>query len=194
VFKARAGIIGVNPATGEELWSIPFDVDMENTIVTPLFVDDVLVTSDYQKGMCAWRIQKEKERWRARKLWQHREVSLFTSSPVVVVGQVVGFSEFKRGQLFGLDPEDGRVLWRGAGRWGDHASLISWGSQLLAFREDGSLVVGDVSAAGFSELRRYRLGRPPMWGHPAVVDDLVVVRDGRRVAVYRFAGREEGRP
>ncbi len=192
VFKARASIVGVNPRTGRELWRIPFVVDQENTIVTPLFVDEVLVTSDYQMGMHAWRIQSRGDGWTARELWRHREVSLFTSSPVVAEGQIVGFSEFKRGQLFGLSPSDGRVLWRGDGRWGDHASLIAWGSQILVFREDGSLVVGDVSGQGFRTLRRYPLGRSPMWGHPAVVGDRIVIRDGTRLAVYRFAAAERG--
>jgi len=190
VFKARASIVGTDPLTGRELWRIPFPVDMENTIVTPLFVDNVLVTSDYQMGMHGWRIEKRGDGWTPRQLWRHREVSLFTSSPVVAGGQVVGFSEFNKGQLFGLDPADGRVLWRGDGRWGEHASLIAWGDQVLAFREDGSLVVGNVSGNGFQELRRYRLGSRLMWAHPAVVDDRIVVRDGSRLAVYRFAASE----
>jgi outer membrane protein assembly factor BamB len=185
VFKARASIVGVEPRTGRELWRIPFSVDMENTIVTPLFVDDVLVTSDYQKGMFAWRIERRGDRWVPRELWHHREASLFTSSPVVAGGQVVGLSELRRGQLFGLDPADGRMLWRGEARWGEHASLIASGAQVLVFREDGSLVVGDVSAHRFQERRRYRVGRRLMWAHPAVVDDRIVVRDGRRLVVYR---------
>jgi outer membrane protein assembly factor BamB len=190
VFKARASIVGVDPRAGRELWQIPFPVDMENTIVTPLFVGDVLVTSDYQKGMHAWRIQRKGHGWTTRELWRHREVSLFTSSPVVAGGQVIGFSEFKRGQLFGLNPRDGRVLWRGDGRWGDHASLIAWGNQVLVFREDGSLVVGDISGGRFQELRRYRLGGRLMWGHPAMVDDRIVVKDGDRLAVYRIGPSE----
>jgi outer membrane protein assembly factor BamB len=189
-FKARASIVGVDPHTGRELWRIPFPVDMENTIVTPLFVGDVLVTSDYQKGMHAWRIQRKGHGWTTQELWRHREVSLFTSSPVVAGGQVIGFSEFKRGQLFGLNPRDGRVLWRSDGRWGDHASLIAWGNQVLVFREDGSLVVGDLSGGRFQELRRYRLGGRLMWGHPAVVDDRIVVKDGSRLAVYQIGPSE----
>ena len=194
VFKARASIVGVDPRTGRELWRIPFPVDMENTIVTPLFVGDMLVTSDYQKGMHAWRIQRKGHDWTARELWRHREVSLFTSSPVVAGGQVIGFSEFRKGQLFGLNPRDGRMLWRGDGRWGEHATLIAWGNQVLVFREDGSLVVGDISGGQFRWLRDYSLGSRLMWAHPAVVDDLIVIKDGSRLAVYRIAAPEAAAP
>ena len=187
VFKARGSIVGADPRTGKELWQIPFEVGQENTIVTPLFVGEVLVTSDYQKGMYAWRIERQGETWSARELWQHGEESIFTSSPVVAGDLVVGLSELRRGQLFGLDPGDGRMMWRGEGRWGEHASLIAWGSQVLVFRENGSLVVGEVSREGFRTLRTYRLGGERMWGHPAVVDDRVIIKDGSRLAVYRLA-------
>jgi outer membrane protein assembly factor BamB len=186
VFKARATIVGVDPRNGKELWRIPFEVMEDNTIVTPLFVDEVLVTSDYDKGMYAWRLEGQKDTWNARELWHRREASLFMSSPVVVGELVIGFSHFKRGQLFGLDPGNGRVLWRGPARWGEHASLIAWGDQVLVFREDGSLVVGEVSREQFRTVRTYRLGGERMWGHPAVVDDRIIIKDGTRLAVYRL--------
>jgi hypothetical protein len=119
-------------------------------------------------------------------LWRRRDASLFTSSPVLVGNQLVGFSHFRKGQLVGLDPDSGRVVWRGAPRSGEHASLIVWGKHVLVLLEDGSLVVGEVTGDGFRELRRYRVGRFRMWGHPAVVGDRIVVKDGSRLAVYRL--------
>ena len=190
VFKARANIVGADPRTGRELWRIPFKITEDNTIVTPLFVDEVLVTSDYDKGMCAWRIEGQGDSWKARELWHQREASLSMSSPVVAGDLLIGFSHFKRGQLFGLNPGDGRVVWRGPARWGEHASLIASGNQVLVFREDGSLVVGEVSHEEFRSLRTYRLGGERMWGHPAVVDDRVVIKDGSRLAVYRLASSQ----
>jgi outer membrane protein assembly factor BamB len=186
VFKARASVVGVDPRTGKEFWRIPFKVPEDNTIVTPLFVEDVLVTSDYDKGVFAWRLERQKDTWSPREVWHRREASLFMSSPVVAGGLVVGFSHFKRGQLFGLDPGDGKLVWRGRPRWGEHASLIAWGNQVLVFREDGSLVVGEVSREEFRTLRTYRLGGERMWGHPAVVDERIIVKDGSRLAVYRL--------
>lgn len=193
VFKSKALIVGVDPQTGRELWRIPFKVSQDNTIVTPFFVGDRLVTSDYDAGMFAWRILPEGDGWTAREQWRSRAVSLFTSSPVLASGQLVGFSHFKKGQLFGLDPIDGEVRWRGEPRWGEHASLIASGDKVLVFREDGSLVVGEVSARGFRTVARYRLGRSVGWAHPAIVDGRIIVRDGRRVAVYGVGGAG-GRP
>ena len=65
---------------------------------------------------------------------------------------------------------------------------------MLVFREDGSLVVGDISLGRFRRLRSYDLGGRLMWGHPAVADDLIVIKDGSRLAVYRIAAPEVAAP
>ncbi len=99
---------------------------------------------------------------------------------------MVGFSHFRKGQLFALDPMNGKVLWTGSPRSGEHASLVSRGNHVLVFREDGWLEVGDVSLQGFRSLRRYRLGDSICWGHPALVDSRILVRDGALLAAYRL--------
>lgn len=185
VFKSLANVVGLEPRTGKELWRIPYKVAMDNTIVTPFFVGDRLLLSDYEMGVSAWQIRSQGDLWTARQLWKNREVSLFMSSPVATGGQVVGFSHFRKGQLFGLDPSDGDLLWRGEPKSGDYASLISWGNELLVFLEDGTLVVGEVSADGWQPFGRFRLGSTESWSHPAVAAGRLVIKDGSQLAVFR---------
>jgi len=175
---------------GRELWRIPYKVTEDNTIVSPLILGDRLVTSDPQKGVTAWRIQSSGETWTLRQLWHNPTVSLTFSSPVAMGDQVVGFSHYRKGQLFGLDLADGEVLWRGDPRWGEHASLVKWGDDLLALRGDGLLVAGEVSRDGFQPAHTHRLGPKMTWGHPAIVDDWIVIRDGDRLVVSRLRGAE----
>jgi outer membrane protein assembly factor BamB len=193
VFKSQMMIVGVGPRTGRELWRIPFRVDMDNTIVTPLLLGDRLLTSDYEKGLTAWQILFEGEGWTARERWSNRSVSLFTSSPVVAAGLLVGFSHYRKGQLFVMDPADGEVLWQGEPRWGEHATLIARGDEVLVFREDGGLVVGEASPRGFRTLRTYRLGGTTTWAHPALVDGRILFRAGRELAAYSFGPGRDGR-
>jgi len=90
VFKSKWHIVGVDPESGAELWRIPYKVSQDNTIVTPLLIGDQLVTSDWDEGMHSWMIEREPTAgtdgggWRVRKLWQTREASIFTSSPVLM--------------------------------------------------------------------------------------------------------------
>jgi len=183
VFKSRENIVGLDPRTGAELWRIPFKVNQDNTIVTPFFLQDRLLTSDYRKGFHAWRIALEGECWTARHLWKNEE-SLFMSSPVFAAGLVVGFSHRRSGRLFALDPKDGAVLWHGQPRRGEHASLLSRGDEVLLFRENGMLMVGAVSREGLRPLGEYRLGTSGSWAHPAIVPGRILVKDGTRLASY----------
>jgi outer membrane protein assembly factor BamB len=193
IFKTKENIVGLDPLDGEELWRIPYLVSQYNTIVTPLLIGNQLVTSDWDKGLHAWRIAYGDESWSANKLWESRAASMFTSSPVIIGGQVVGFSHFRGGQLFGLDPTRGEVLWTGIPRSGEHASLIAWGDWLLVFRDDGLLMVGQVSGDGFHPARTYRVGRSGLYAHPAVVGNLIIVKNGTRLAAFALSARPSSR-
>jgi outer membrane protein assembly factor BamB len=184
IFKTKQNIVGLDPRTGWQLWQIPAKAGIDNTIVTPLFVDGLLLNSDYDSGISAWRIQPFGEHWATRRLWQHRQVSLFMNSLVPAGGLVVGFSHFQKGQLFGLDPATGAIAWRGAPRSGEHASLIASGGRLLVFLDDGSLTVGQVLRDRFQPERKYNLGASVAWAHPAVAGNRLIVRDGGRLAAY----------
>ena len=190
VFKSQEWLVGVDAHTGRELWRHPYEVAEDNTIGTPLILGDRLVTSDYQKGITAWRIGSDGDAWTLRQLWHVPTVSLSLSSPVVVGDQVVSYSHTRRGHLVGLDLANGELLWRGETRWGPYVnvSLINWDGELVVLRDTGLLVVGEVSRDGFRIGRTYRLGRETTWAHPAVVDDRIVIRDGDRLAVYRLRG------
>jgi outer membrane protein assembly factor BamB len=191
VFKTEEYIVSLDPRSGEELWRIPFEVPTGNTIVTPLLIGDRLFNSDDQAGFHAWQIRRKGETWEVEQRYRHRQVSMYTSSPVLVSEQIVGFSQFRKGQLFGLDPQSGRVLWRGDGRWGEHASLIAWGDQILTFKEDGTLVIGNVGPTGLEVLRRYRVGSSPMWSHPAIARGRILVRHGDRLTAYGWEAEAE---
>jgi outer membrane protein assembly factor BamB len=186
VFKSEEKIVGLDPRSGKEFWRIPFKVQMDNTIVTPLVIDDQLITSDYRMGVRSWRISSDGESWEAKELWKNDRVCMFMSSPVFAGGQLVGFSDFRKGELVGLDPRDGSIMWRGEPRSGEYATLISWGEDVMAFLEDGSMVVGKVSRDRFQILQRYRLGGSKMWTHPAISDNRIVIRDGSSLAVFQL--------
>ena len=108
------------------------------------------------------------------------------SSPVLTRGMVVGFSHFRGGQLFLLDPATGEVTWRGPTRRGEHASLVSWGDEVLVFTDDGWLTVYEVEDERLVELGRYRLGTSVGWSHPAVSDSRIAFRDGGDLVVVRL--------
>jgi outer membrane protein assembly factor BamB len=183
VFKTKKMMVGAEARTGRELWRIPYVVSQDNTIVTPLFAEGRLITSDFDRGVEAWEIRARGSYWTVKQVWKTRSVSMSMSSPVVAGGLLVGFSHMQRGQLFLLDPKSGDVRWQGSGRSGEHASLIAWGDEAMVFGDSGSLVIGMVEDRGFRQLQQYKLGRSVAWSHPAVVGSRLIYRDGDDLVV-----------
>ena len=191
IFKTKRKIVGVDPQTGRELWQFAYVVSQTNTIVTPLVLGDRLVTSDYDFGIAAWQIRPggATGAWAAQALWKTRDASMFLSTPIVFDGLVVGFSHFRKGQLFALDPANGTVVWRGAVRGGEHATLVGWGDRVLVFGEDGWLEIHRVSRGGLALERRYQVSGSSSWSHPAVTGTRILVRDSTTLAAFGLGAR-----
>ncbi len=192
VSKTERLIVGFEPHSGRELWRIPYRIVMDNSIVTPIFIDKRLLTSDYESGVRAWSLHRRREKWSAVRLWHNTDIAMFTSSPVAAAGVLVGYSHYRKGHLFTMDPRTGKVLWKGRGRSGEHASLISVGDTLLAFLEDGTLMVKKVSRDGLESLQSYDLGGGS-WAHPALVGDLLLVKDATRLVAWQLRGNPRSR-
>jgi outer membrane protein assembly factor BamB len=186
VFKTQKHIVGLNPANGAEFWRIPYRVAMDNTITTPVCYEGKLISSDYDSGFKAWRIDRDGNAWTPRLLWSHRHASLFTSSPVVAAGLLLGFSHFNKGQLFALEAKDGSLLWRGEPRSGEHATLLHRGDQLLVFLDDGRLLAGPAARTPFVPARSYRLSPPGLWAHPAFAGNALLIKHGTRLSAWRW--------
>jgi outer membrane protein assembly factor BamB len=190
IFKTKKQLAGLDPRTGAELWRIPYKVTMDNTISTPLFVGNRLITSDYDTGLTAWEIRSNADAWTILQVWNTRSASLFMNSPVSAAGLLIGFSHFRQGHLFLLEPTRGRVLWRGPPRAGEHATLLAWGNHVLVFHDDGSLTVGKVSPQEIRPIRRYHLGDAAAWAPAAVSGNHLIVKAGSRLAVYQLPAPE----
>jgi outer membrane protein assembly factor BamB len=185
VYETKKHVAGLDPASGRELWRIPYPVAMDNTIATPVCLDGRLIMSDYDAGFRTWLIENRNGTWTPRPSWHHRDVSLFTSSPVPAAGYLAGFSHMRKGQLFLLNPHDGKVVWRGEPRAGEHATLIARGRELLVFSDAGTLLAGPVEREAFRPAQRYRLGGALTWAHPALAGEVILYRSGARLIAFR---------
>jgi outer membrane protein assembly factor BamB len=115
--KAKQMIAWLDARTGEELWRIPYKIQMDNSIVTPLVVGNLLITSDYRKGVSAWQIQSHGDSWAVERIWINPLIYMVTSSPLMIRDQLVGFGYTRSGELFGLDSSNGELY--ASIVWGD---------------------------------------------------------------------------
>jgi outer membrane protein assembly factor BamB len=184
VTQSRTHVVGVSAADGRLLWEIPFTTDYDQSAVTAVAFDDLIIYSGLAKGIHAVRPVVRGSSWRVEPVWDNEAVSMYMSSPVLDRGTLFGLSHRNRGQFFALDPRTGRTLWMTRGREAENAALVMTGGVGLTLTTNSELIVWKPGTAGFQEIRRYDVADTPTWAHPAVVGRQIVVKDADSVIAW----------
>jgi outer membrane protein assembly factor BamB len=113
---------------------------------------------------------------------------MYQSTPVADGQKLFGFSNKRKGQLFCLDARSGKATWTSEGRFATNVSLLSAGPNLVVLTTDGELIVLRRNSLKYDEIRRYELSSSPVWAHPVLLRDAIVVRDIDSIAVWSLSG------
>ncbi len=174
----HTGLCGIEVENGSLLWSYPFPHRGNNqNTPTPARAGNIFVVGGEDRSVFGLRVQKTTKGWEAERVWEHREAALDMSSPIVHEGMVYGFSQFKSGQFFCLDPESGEMLWRGEARMGDHAQLLSLPGCILTLTDDGSCRILQASSEKYELVQRYQVSDGQTWTAPALVHDRLLIKE-----------------
>ena len=183
----REDVLGVESQTGKLLWKFhwPYRGNRQNT-ATPTFHQGLVIVGGEGRGIRCLKPKLEGESWTVKELWHQQEVSLDMSSTIMHDGLVYGISEYKRGQFFCLDPDNGNVLWSTRGREGDHASFLSVGDRLLVLTTKGELkvLVGDRSK--FNEERAVEVSDGRTWTPPVFLADGLLIKNETELIRWKF--------
>ena len=200
---------GLDPATGNLLWSHPYPVGGEPkrpevTIAMPqLEGDHLLLTCFYQGSMLLQIGPKSPEL-----VWNRRS----TSGEVMNDGlhTVLGTPVFKDGYIYGvcgfgelrcLDARTGDRKWETYAATGGHKAFF--GNAFLTAHEDrtflwndqGELIIAKLEPEGYQEISRAKLleplektrGRIVTWCHPAYANRCMYVHNGKELICVSLA-------
>lgn len=179
-------LIGVASASGELLWSVPFKVAWDNTVQTPVVVEDTVVMAAWETPARGFRIEHGSDGFQVEVGWQAPESAIAYTSPVVIGGRVLGFGSGDGGRLYRLDPRTGSIDWRGRPRRGDHASLVAVGTHLLVFTEAGQLEVYQAAGAEPELVASYQVTTSDQWAHPAVFGRSILVKGQGELVLWEL--------
>jgi outer membrane protein assembly factor BamB len=187
VTQSKTKVIGLNAADGKLLWEVPLKTPYDQNSVTPLVVNDVVISAGLDNPTHAlWVRAAPGNAWQATPRWSSARVSMYMSSPTVSGTTIYGLSHRNRGQFFAIDAATGNTLWLGKGREGDNASVVSAGDFLLLSTTDSELIVARANAKVFEEVKRYTIANSATWAHPAYAGRAIVVKDVDKVIVWGF--------
>jgi len=180
------GAVSVAPADGALLWKHEWNID---GIVQPSVIggSDVLIGSGSglsESGIRRVAVTHGPGGWGVEERWTSNGLKPYFNDFVVHKGHAFGFD----GSILAcIDLKDGKRKWKG-GRYG-HGQLVLLPDQdvLLVLSEEGELALVGATPDQFTQLARFKAIEGKTWNHPALVGDVLLVRNGEEMAAFRLS-------
>jgi outer membrane protein assembly factor BamB len=177
-----SGLISVNPADGKQIWNHQWP---GNFMVQPALTadGDVLITSQ-ENGTRSIGVTHDAGGWTVQEKWTSNGLKPYFNDFVVHKGYAYGFD----GRILAcIDLKDGQRKWKG-GRYGNgQLMLLPDQDLLLVVSEEGELALVGATPDQFTELAKVTGIQGKTWNHPALVGDLLLVRNAEEMAAFRLS-------
>ena len=181
------GVVSVAPANGTLLWDHQWAGG--TTIIQPAVTEDgdILINSIAMTGGAGTRrlaVAHAADKWTVEERWTSNGLKPYFNDFVVHKGHAFGFD----GNILScIDLADGKRKWKG-GRYGNgQLVLLPDQDLLLVLSEDGELALVSATPDQHKELARLPGIEGKTWNHPAMVGNVLLVRNGEQMAAFRLA-------
>ena len=182
LLMSDSGLVSVNPADGKQMWNHQW---AGNFMVQPALTadGDVLITSQ-ENGTRSIGVKHDSNGWTVQEKWTSNGLKPYFNDFVVHKGYAYGFD----GRILAcIDLKDGQRKWKG-GRYGNgQLMLLPDQDLLLVVSEEGELVLVGATPDQFTELAKVTGIQGKTWNHPALVGDLLLVRNAEEMAAFRLS-------
>ena len=180
----QENFVGVAIATGELLWRRPFTTQSTTTSQTPHIYENDIIEAGRGNGITRVRVVREGNAWATENVWHTDAVSLHMTNGVIIDGVLFGLSHLNSGQYFGLDLDNGEVLWTSAPRQAENAAIVHAGNTIFSLENDAELVVVPHSRTEFSPIQRYEVATSATWTQPTLAGNRVFVKDVNSLTLW----------
>ena len=174
VLATPQGIFGVDPGTGESLWTN----GTSGSIVTPVWDGfDLLFFSSGGSDATGLVIALAEEGAPPEVLWErNRRVKFWQPTPVQIDGLLYGSDDEA---LVCVDLVTGEIPWKVTGY--PVATIVAADDKLIILDQDGWLTVGSPGAEGFEVHGRSKILEHYAYTVPTLVGSTLFARDRKRI-------------
>jgi len=203
VYWSGDRVVGLDPATGSEHWSVDFPaVNMPLGVASPVLAGEHLFLTGFYDGSLLLRLDPDE--LAVEKVWARRGQSerrtdalhVIIGTPLVLGEHIYGVDSY--GELRCLELASGDRVWEDRtavprARWST-IHMVQHEERTWMFNERGELLLAELSPEGFHELGRVKLIEPTLgqlnrregvcWSHPAFAHRHVFVRSDEELACF----------
>ena len=186
VLLTGRGGAGIAPADGTMLWELTVPSSaLAATIVQPALTanGELLVGDGQASNMRRVAVVNGANGWTVAEQWVSNRLKPLFNDFVVHEGHAYGFD----GTILAcIDLTDGNRKWKG-GRYGNgQLLLLAEQDLLLVTSEEGELILVNATPDGFTERARFAAIEGKTWNHPALIGDVLLIRNGQEMAAFRL--------
>jgi outer membrane protein assembly factor BamB len=185
-------VTSVDPATGSEYWSVPYEASSGSIIMSPVKAGPYLYVGGFSNKSLLLKLADDQPA--AEVVWHNRgadAISPINVQPYAEEGVLYGFDQ--KGVLRAIDLVEGKKLWETSEPVGERfvnsgtAFIVRQGDRHWLFTENGELVIGKISRKGFEEFDRAKVieptgaafGRDVVWSMPAFANRRAYIRNDK---------------
>lgn len=178
--QTRAALVGVDPETGQTLWSQDVPAFRGMNILTPAPFGDGIFTSAYGAKTFFYRPSAD---GKVETAWSNK-VQGYMSSPIVHDGHA--YLHLRSQNVACIDLKSGEAKWTTSERFGQYWSMAAQGDRILALDERGTLFYFRATPEKFDLIDRLEASKTSSWAHLAIRGDEVFVRSLDGIAAFRW--------
>ena len=179
-------LIGLEPATGKQLWVHPYATRNFTNSMTPLLYEETLIVSANELPVSGIRVEQRGDGWVPEVVWVNDDVTMRMTNGVIVQDMLFSLSTKNSGQYFSLDAKTGETLWLSSPRQAENAAILRSDNQVLSLEDDGELVIFRPGRAAFEPVKRYQLADDATWTQPVFSGNRVFVKDVTSLALWTW--------
>lgn len=202
ILTSPEAVYAVDPETGKQLWTQPYEADNGSIIMTPIHAGKNLYVGGFNNRSLMLELAMDKPG--AKTLWRDqakRALSPVNVQPFLMDGKMYGFDG--SGDFRCCEIPSGEILWStpkplaerkvGSGT----VFLVRNGEtdRFWMFAETGDLIIGQLTPKGFTELSRTHVleptnnafGREVVWCAPAFANKRMYVRNDKELVCVDLA-------
>ncbi len=181
LLMSQAGAISIEPESGKPLWN--YDWQMTDRILQPTVIGegDLLIVGETQ-AVRRIKVTLNQGTWSVKELWESDQIKANFNDFIIHKGFAYGFDG---PSIACIDIKDGSRKWKGSPYRG-FTILLADQDLILVLTEKGDLALVKATPDQFIELARIPAIKGKTWNHPAMVGDVVVVRNAMEMAAFRL--------
>lgn len=187
IAQTRNALGGLDPETGEVLWTIPVEAFRGMNILTPTVIgENQVFTATYGGGSFLFTIERDPEgTFSVTETWRKKKLEGYMASPLLIGDHLYLFGRDKK--FYCIEVATGKTAWVSEETFGEYWSLVHRGDRVLALDQRGELILFDADPKAFTILDRRKISpKDPTWAHIGVTGDRVMVRSLKGLTVYEW--------